>query len=487
MFAVEDVYPLAPMQEGMLFHSLYAPHAGVGVGQTVCTWNTAVNVDAFQRAWQRVMDRHPVLRTSFHWPDRGTPVQVVHRRSRFAVEYEDLRALPETEQERRFQDYLQADRHRPVNLDKVPLTWLKLFRFGETEHRFAWHWHHIFLDGYAYILMLNESFTFYEAFCRDGDVELKLPRPFRDYVTWLQEHDWGPAERYWRETLAAFTAPTPLLRDRAPGEIVKGQDGYDEQEAIVSASVNTALLVIGKEHGLTLNTFVQGAWGFLLSYYSGQDDVVFGATRACRAGSLPEAKSIVGVFSNVVPMRVRLAADLPLLTWLEELRALQVAIRPYESVPLGTIQRLSEVPSGVPLFETLLTFGNEAEEDLLAQMLPGRTFRRLSQTNFAITLKAYGGNVISLGLAYYRHRFAPETIARMLRDLSAVLELMASHPEQHLGDLRRQLEAASGRASVAVREQAAGPSRTAEEAPLRSPPQLRRRPALAPSRVEATS
>ena len=214
---VNEGYPLSPMQQGMLFHSLSAPHSGVDIEQILCTLPEKLNVAAFRQAWERVVERHAILRTGFRVAGLE-PQQEVHRQVRLHFEQKDWRGLTEREQEGRLDAYLQAERRRGFELSVPPLMRLALFHAGEAKHVLAWTFHHLLLDGRAMVVLLREVFDFYEATCQGRDLDPPAPRPYRDYIEWLRSRDWSDAETFWRTQLKGFTTPTPLVVARTPSE-----------------------------------------------------------------------------------------------------------------------------------------------------------------------------------------------------------------------------------------------------------------------------
>jgi NRPS condensation-like uncharacterized protein len=343
---IEESYQLSPMQQGMLFHSLYAPQSGVDIEQMVIGLHEDLNVSVFKQAWQRVVERHPVLRTSFRWAGLNEPFQNVHRQVNLPLIQQDWRGLFAQEQASRLEVYLQSDRRRDFAFTEPPLMRLTLFQLDEADYQCIWTFHHILLDGRSFPIVLKEVFAFYEAFCRGQNLQLKQPHPYRDHVEWLQQQDPARGEGFWRQTLEGFTAPTPLIVDRVLGRVPDQKEGYGEQEIWLSEAVTSALQSLAQQHQLTLNTIVQGAWALLLSRYSGEEDVVFGATRACRRSTVEGAESTVGLFINTLPVRVRVPPDMPLLPWLKELRAQHIALRDAarEHTPLVKVQEWSDIP-----------------------------------------------------------------------------------------------------------------------------------------------
>ena len=161
---VEDIYPLTPVQQGMLFHCLESPGAGLYVNQCSCRLRGELDAPTFRRAWQEVIDRHPVLRTAFVWEKLKQPRQVVRRRVEASFEQEDWRRLSPAEQRRRFVTYLESRRQGGFDLARAPLMHLALLRCGDDLHRFVWTFHHLLLDGWSTPLLFEEVVGAYAAY-----------------------------------------------------------------------------------------------------------------------------------------------------------------------------------------------------------------------------------------------------------------------------------------------------------------------------------
>jgi amino acid adenylation domain-containing protein len=425
--APSDQYGLSPLQEGMLFHHLLGEHSGVDIQQIVIDLNEPLDVAAMQRAWQQAVDRHAVLRTSFLSEGLAEPLQRVHQAVRISVERHDPGGAD---------SYLQTDRRRGFDLREAPLMRLALFHFGGERYRMVWSFHHILMDGRGYRIVLPEVFRFYDALCRGEALVLPDPQPFRDYVEWIRSQDLSAGTEFWKGKLKGFTAPTPLLVDRSADP--NKQDSFGEADLQLPLETSGRLRAFARSEGLTLNTLIQGAWALLLSRYSGEEDVVFGATKTTRRSTVPGAESIVGLFLATIPVRSRVAPDRPVRDWLKELRAEWVSLRDYEHTPLVAIRKASDVAGGAPLFETLVVFENQRLDNALRDQIgefPRRVFQMLGQTNYALALAAYDDPEILLNLGYDSRRFGEQTIRRMLGHVRTLLEGMVAHPEGRVADV----------------------------------------------------
>ncbi|MBZ5554814.1 MAG: amino acid adenylation domain-containing protein [Acidobacteriia bacterium] len=435
---IEDSYSLSPMQQAMLFNYLDDRHSGVDIEQIVSTLHERVHPAHFQQAWRRVVERHPILRTTFEWEALADPVQRVHSHAFPPFEEFDWHSLSPAEQEKGLTSYLDSDRHRGFLLNEPPLMRIVLFQMGAEDYRCVWTFHHALLDGRSFPLVLKEVFAFYEAFSQGRELTLDVPRPFGDFINWFQEKDHLKSEPFWKEMLKGFTTPTLLNLSREPVQ-EPGAKTHGAREVRLSKELTAALNSCARENGLTVNTFIQGAWSLLLHHYSGEDDVVFGATRACRRTALEGAESMMGIFINTLPVRVQMTSDMSLIPFLKGLRAQQVVLRDYEHTPLHLVQGWTEVPRGKPLFDSIVVFENYL---LNAALRAGgghwlhREFRYIGQTNFPLTLIGYADEELLLRIEYYRNRFDDSAIERMLVHLKVLLGNMVANPNQRLAEVK---------------------------------------------------
>ena len=435
---LESIYPLSPMQEGMLFHTLYAPNSGVYFEQLVCTLSENLNVSAFEQAWQRVVELHPILRTFFVWQNQQHPLQVVCKSVNLPYHIYDWRSLSSGEQEERLSAFLQAERERGFKLDKAPLMCCTLIQLADNNYQFVWSHHHLLMDGWCLSIVLKEVWAFYEAFNRGENLYLEAPPPYRNYIAWLRRQDLSDAQKFWRSQLAGFTAPTPLVVDKLVGNISEPKDIYDERKIKLSATLTDALKEFARQHHLTLNTLVQGAWALLLSRYSGESDVVFGATVSGRPPALLGVESMVGLFINTLPVRVQISAETELLSWLKQLQAQQVEREEYSYTPLVEIQGQSDVPRNQLLFNSIVVFENYPVDSSLLEGQGSVEIKNVvgfERTNYPLTVAVVPGGELSLQISYDTDRFDDDTVSRMLGHLESLLSGMVAQEGGLVGEL----------------------------------------------------
>jgi amino acid adenylation domain-containing protein len=435
---MEDLYPLSPMQRGMLFHALYDPGSPVYFEQVSYRIHGHLDLSAFQRAWQRVVDRHPVLRTSFHSDGLDEPLQMVRRQVKLPFLEEDWTAFSPSKQEEQLKAFQTADRERGFKLTQAPLLRLAVFRLARDIHQIVLSFHHLYLDGWSVALVINDVLAHYKQFRQGREWQSERRRPYRDYVAWLGQQDLAGAERFWRTALAGFTSPTPFGVDSPRDPLADRTASYATKQTKLSTSATQALDSLARRHLLTLNTLVQGAWSLLLSRYSGEDDILFGATVSGRPAGLTGVELMVGLFINTLPVRVRVRREQSVLSFLQELQDRQGAAREYEYAPLVKIQSWSEVPAGIALFESLMVFENYPMDQGANGELSDLEIRdttSFEMTNYPVTVLALPGRQLSLRIDYDRRRFDDETIERMLGHFKRLLEGMVRDPEQRVSEL----------------------------------------------------
>jgi amino acid adenylation domain-containing protein len=457
---IEHFYELSPMQQAMLFHSLLAPGSGVYVIQMSLRLAGPLDVAAFERAWRRVIERHAILRTAFFWEGMEKPAQVVYRQIELPLRRASWRGFEPGEQKARLAAFLDAERERGFELTEAPLMRLALFELEPGVHQMVWSIHHLLVDGWSQGQLLRELFACYAAYAHGEEPKLAAPGRFRDYIAWLQRQDAAKAEAFWRRSLAGFTTPTLLGGPESAGGPQPTWRESRRRDLALPPAVSQALRDTARKHRLTLNTLVQGAWALLLAQESGREDVAFGTTVAGRPADLPGVEATLGLFINTQPVRVEVRPEQRLWTWLAALQEHQVAMRRFEHSSLVDVQRWSELPAGVPLFDHLLVFENVGLPPGLESPLPGMTITEEAAqelTNYPLNVVVLpGGPELLLTMRYDAGRFTTPEVVRLLERLARLLSVLAEDRDIALGELPLLLEAERHQVQVEWNDTARG-------------------------------
>ncbi|KAA5835173.1 amino acid adenylation domain-containing protein [Saccharopolyspora hirsuta] len=420
---LEDVLPLSPLQEGLWFHALHDADADeVYNTQLVLELAGEVDPECLRGALRELLARHANLRVGFRQRKGGQPIQYVVRDVEPAWEVVDLTAaeLPEL---------LAADRARRFDVRTPPLLRCTLVRLPDRTSRLVITNHHLLLDGWSAPLLINELFELYRG------AALPPVTPYKEYLRWVSEQDPAASERAWRQALDGLTEPTrvaePGRRPRLP------ERAWLEVPA-------AGLEALCRRHGLTVNTLVQGAWAAVLGQLTGRQDVVFGATVSGRPPEIPGVETMIGLFINTLPVRVRLDPAAPVLANLARIQDEQAALLSHQHISLAEVQRIAGVG---PLFDTLLVFENYpldslADEDRTEPRITGVDGGGATHYPLGLIVSNADG-VLRFRLDHRPEEFdAEELLQRLHRFLSAV----EAAPDQPLGriellaaDTRHQL------------------------------------------------
>ncbi|WP_437975236.1 non-ribosomal peptide synthase/polyketide synthase [Sorangium sp. So ce295] len=433
---IEDVFPLSPMQQGMLLHTLLERGSGIYLMQDRYQLTEPIDPEAFVAAWERVIERHPALRASFVWQLEGKMLQVIHRAVPAPVQYLDWSAFGPEEQERRVQELLREEREHGHDLGKAPLVRIRLVRLADEDFCFVHSYHHILIDDWCRSLLFVDFFALYQALTEGREANLPTPPLYREFIAWLLRQDVEGARRYWRETLAGFEAATPIATER-PISKEAGLSRIGDRSAVLTEQETSLLQTLARKNQLTVNSFAQGAWAVLLSQYSGSPEVLFGVTVAGRPAEIADIQTTVGLFINTIPLRTEVpgpSARTTVAGWLRRLQEQNVAMRQHEHMPLVDIQACSGVPHGQPLFHSLFVFENAPIDHTLLERRSDFSGNR-THTNYPLTVVVVPGQRLRLQISYDERRFDGGDVARMLAHFRRLLLAMAERPDAVLSAL----------------------------------------------------
>ncbi|CAM3778179.1 Linear gramicidin synthase subunit D [Pseudomonas reidholzensis] len=427
---IDNLYPLSPMQQGMLFHTLYEQQAGNYINQLRVDVD-GLDVQRFEQAWQTALDAHDILRSGFVWQgDLEQAVQVVRSTVQLPLSLHDWRGQPALEQA--LQTLAEGERQRGFVLDEAPLLRLQLVRTGDSRHHLIYTNHHILMDGWSTSRLLGEVLQRYAG--------VAIPAPashYSDYIGWLQSQDGAVAETFWKGQLAHLEEPTRLAQALRSGAEHHGS-GYGEQRLAFDREQTAQLEAFARANRVTVNTLVQSAWLLLLQRCTGQASVCFGATVAGRPVDLPGVEEQIGLFINTLPVIGAPRAEQTVGEWIGQVQATNLALREFEHTPLYDVQRWAG-QGGDALFDSLLVFENYPISDALQQGAPaGLRFGDVAvqeQTNYPLTLVVELGATLSMQYSHDRSVWSDASIGQLAGHFAQLLGALVRDADARVGEL----------------------------------------------------
>ncbi|MFJ5254176.1 non-ribosomal peptide synthase/polyketide synthase [Pseudomonas sp. NPDC088414] len=421
---LDGLYRLSPMQQGMLFLGLNSPESDLYVNQLSVPVQ-GLEPLRLQAAWETVSRRHDILRTGFLWQDMAEPLQFVLADPQLPFSLLDWREQDHSAEA--LQGLADAERAKGFDLDQPPLQRLTLVQVGEHSYQLIWTYHHILIDGWSSSQLIGEVLSQYSG------RPLADAVPYRGYINWLQQQDANASEGFWRQHLSLLDEPTYLAD--AVTRTGSGR-GHQALYSRLGATRTEQLKAFAQAQQITLNTLVQGAWLVLLSRYSGQRCVAFGATVAGRPASLPASESILGLFINTLPVIKDVPAEQAVGAWLRELQDFNLEMREREYTPLTDVQRWGG-RAGQSLFDSIIVFENHPIDQALREWrddsLKFGEINNSGLTNFPMDLMVTLEDGLVIEYMFLREHFDLATVEGIRSNMEGLLTALVQDAGQALG------------------------------------------------------
>ncbi|HVR97985.1 MAG TPA: AMP-binding protein, partial [Thermoanaerobaculia bacterium] len=426
---VEDAYPLARLQAGMLFHSELAP--GTAVYHDIHSHHVHAPLDLglLRKALEQAARRHPVLRTSFDLSGSSEPLQLVHAGVVPPLEEYDLSALSAEAQEAAVRDWLQEERQRPFDWSRPPLVSFHAHRRSGETFQFTMSFHHSILDGWSSASLLTELFHRYLSLLDDADcAEEEPPSVTLSEFVHLERAALASAEarEFWCRHLAGSTLVRLPRRQQESGAV---DHRAEHVEIFLPLDLSDGLKRVALSLSLPIKSVLMAVHFRVLGLLSGLTDVMSGVVSNGRP-ERTDGERALGLFLNTLPLRMALPGG----AWSDLAHAafeLERGSHPFRRFPLSELQRLE---GGRTLFEVAFNFLHFHVYDSLAQ-LPGAKVLSIDgyeETNFALITNFQltgSSSRILLRLSYQLSEHSREEMEEVARRYLAALEGMAASPQ----------------------------------------------------------
>ncbi|WP_262892893.1 non-ribosomal peptide synthetase [Puia dinghuensis] len=419
---VEGLYRLSGLQEGMLFHGLYDEQAGTYVIQLE---GELLRLDEaiFRRSWSTVVRRHSILRSGFYHDAFKIPVQCVYREVEVPVEVLDYRGRSEAEQREGMAAYKETDRRRGFAFGEAPLMRVGLLRLSEERCWMLWTHHHLLLDGWSVQVLMEEFLKVYEELVSGGEVKKEEEDRYEEYIRYLEGRDKEEEESYWRKYLSGVSGRTLLPFVREGVERNKGIGKYAQWEVRLGKEETDRVVAYAQGHRLTVNTVMQGVWGYLLSRYTGSEEVVYGVTVSGRPEGLRGVERRVGLYINMLPVRVVVKGEEVVEELLLGLQEEQLRSREYQYSPLQEVQGWAWVTGD--WFDSILVFENYPVSEVIGKRkwsLGVEGVKMHDRINYPLGVTIGVGEQIAVTFRYNVELLEEEVVKRIGSHFERVLQ-----------------------------------------------------------------
>lgn len=443
---IEKLYVTTGMQQGLLFHS--SLDVSAYLTQLSIDIEGALNIAAMQHAWDEIVRRHDVFRTTF---TDDLSHQLVLSDVTMPFTHLDWSSLNGSEQQRQLTQFLQDDRAQGFDLTAVPLTRVTLITLQAQRHCLVWSNHHALSDGWSLPLVLKELLCIYKETHKLDAAQFStysLPDApqYERYIGWLMQQDKQQAQEFWRDKLAAVESATCIYLEPAKEH---GAQGAAKKKLALTAQVSTQLQSLAQQHQVTLNTLIQAAWAYVMHRYSSEHRVVFGETVSGRPPELAGVNEIIGLFINSLPVVIDIQPEQDIGTWLRSLNQASVERAEHGHLPLSEIQTLnSHISTDLAerkLFDTLVVFENYPVDQEIHRIVEGSgllvsELRNEEQTNYALTLMVLPEHTgsedkLSFELGYRSEQYSAESVSELLAHFELTLTRFLASDCHKVGQL----------------------------------------------------
>ncbi|RAT40576.1 hypothetical protein AU495_16350 [Lonsdalea populi] len=434
---VQDIYPLSPLQEGILFHYRAQAQGDTYLLYHLIAFDRRERLDAFLDALQRVIDRHDILRTAVCWQGLSQPVQVVWRQAVLPIDT----FVPTSSDDVPAQLQTHTDpRTRRLDLNQAPLLSADIAHDPlHDEWLLALGLHHLVCDHMTLALIISEI----DLLLKNRADALPVPLPYRNFIAQTLSVPVTEHEAYFRDQLADVDTPT------LPFDLLDIQ-GKGENIAVIRVplplSLSSAIYHQSRQLGISPGVLFHVAWALVLAHTSGRDDVVFGSVLLGRLQGSAGADRVMGMFINTLPLRVPLA-DRSVLDAVQSTYHGLTTLLEHEQTPLALAQRCSGVAPPMPLFSALLNYRHTPKSQYVTTWDGMRMLAENVRTNYPFTLSVDDkGDDFSL-LVQTIAEIDPARVAHyLLTAIDSLLDALETDPQRAILSLpvlpdaeRRQL------------------------------------------------
>jgi len=434
---IEKIYPLSPMQENILFNSLFDSESDPYFEQSILPISGEIDVKLLEESLNRIIERHEILRSAVVYEKIKKPRLVIRKNVTLKIQFEDLSQLENQAAHLYYKKFLDDDKKKKFNLSKDLLIRVSLFKTGKKNYKLIFTFHHILMDGWCIGILYKDLMSIYLMLIKGEPVKLDHPASYENYLRWLENQDKEEGLEYWTNYLDNYEHAASFSKFDKKKENNVYQ--LEEYRLLIDETLVSVLKKTAQENFVTMNTVFQALWGILLQRYTNHNDVVFGILISGRSPEIDGINDLVGVFINTIPLRIRATGNETFDQLIRMIQAESALSTKYEYLPLGAIQSNTSLKSR--LIDHIMIFQNypfsspnKKKEDLDSTTGEKKGefqiggIKAKEKTNYDLNIFIALDNTIMLKFSYNSNLYEKDFIKRISKSFLKMVAQVVESP-----------------------------------------------------------
>lgn len=397
---IAAIYGLSPLQMGILYQYIYDRDSKAYVEQFMFDFSEGFQLDALQFSFDYIFKKYSILRSNFIFEGLSTPIQCVYKKIKPPIHILDFSTLSEERQKENYQKILEEDLQKGFDFKRPPLMRITLIKTKSNYYRMIWTFHHILLDGWSVSILTAKLIEAYESYMKGKKLEIGIEDKYEDYIKYIDRIDQYEEERFWKNYLQNISGNTQLpfvsntTNHNSGDGLTKGSIRFDKE-------TTDKIKTYAQQQQITINTLIQGVWSFILSKYTGNNQIEYGVTVSGRPIDLSNSENRVGLYINTIPLATNVNRELFVSDWLRTIQQEHTQAREYQYTSLTRIKEWMNIKKD--WFDTILIFENYPISDVIDEkdrLLKVDNVVVQEQSNFLLTIAVGAGDELSLALRY---------------------------------------------------------------------------------------
>ncbi|WP_432403717.1 amino acid adenylation domain-containing protein [Wukongibacter sp. M2B1] len=434
---VKDIYSLSPMQEGMLFHYILDKKTSAYFEQTTFTLKGELDIEAFEKTFNKIVEKYDVLRTVFTYRKTRKPRQIVLKSRQSKIYFEDICWKDEDSKDIFLEQYKSEDRERGFDLEKdIPMR-ISIIKTSQYTYKIVWSFHHIIMDGWCLGIIIKDFFDIYGSLKGKEDIILEPARPYSTYIKWLEKQDMEEGINCWRDYLEGYEGQALIPKVRR-AEVYRYQS--KDYSIKLSKELTQELKEMAKRSQATVNTIFQAAWGVLLCRYNNTEDVVFGSVVSGRPADIPGIEGMVGLFINTVPVRIKYDNEDTFSGLIKKVQRETIKSEKHNYIPLAEMQASSQAKQS--LISHIIAFENYPIDEGIKRLVKGEKLgfsigevENFEQTNYDFVITVMPGEEMIVRLKYNDLVYDEAFIRRIGEHILNVIRQIIANSQIEIRDI----------------------------------------------------